>query len=60
MIAGDKLPPLATSGVWITNTGLESSRGLLPFQELHDLLAAMHALAEKLCTMQPPSEPPAA
>lgn len=51
MIAGDKLPPPATSGVWITNAGLESSRGLLPFQELHDLLAEMHALAEKLCTI---------
>ncbi len=59
MIAGDKLPPPATSGVWITNTGLESSRGHLPFHELHDLLAGMHALAEKLCTMQPPSGPPA-
>lgn len=59
MIAGDKLPPPATSGIWITNTGLESSRGLLPFQELHDLLIGMHALAEKLCTMEPPARPPA-
>ena len=59
MIAGDKLPAPATSGVWLTNNGLESSRGHLPFPELHELVTGMHALAEKLCTIQPPVAPPA-
>lgn len=57
MIHGKKLPPTATSGVWITDDGIESSRGLLPFQELHALLQGMHGLAEKLCTSEPPSGP---
>ena len=62
MIDGDKLPEPATSGVWITNTGIESSRGLIAFQELHDLLQQMHSLAEKLCSIerllqrQPPAQ----
>lgn len=54
MIYGNKLPTSATSGIWITNTGIESSRGFIAFCELHDLLSDMHGLAEKLCTMQPP------
>ena len=53
MIDGEKLPEAATSGVWITNAGLESSRGAVTFQELHDLLGRMHELAEKLCGLQP-------
>lgn len=57
MIDGEKLPDTATSGVWITNDGLESSRGALSFAELLDLLQSMHALAEKLCTVQAPSAP---
>lgn len=59
MIHGNKVPAVATSGVWITNAGIESSRGVISFQELHDLLDTMHSLAEKLCTMKPPEEPPA-
>ena len=55
MIEGDKLPNLATSGIWITNTGLESSRGLITFPELHNLLQQMHSLAEKLCTIESPA-----
>ena len=56
MIHGDKLPDPATSGIWITNAGIESSRGAVSFQELHGLLGAMHSLAEKLCTIEP--QPP--
>ena len=55
MIDGDKLPNSATSGIWITNSGLESSRGAISFRQLHDLLIAMHGLAEKLCAMQLPT-----
>lgn len=55
MIDGDKLPNPATSGIWITNRGIESSRGAISFQELHDLLHGMHSLAERLCTIEPPS-----
>lgn len=54
MINGEKLPESATSGIWITNSGIESCRGSITFQELHDLLSAMHKLAEQLCTMRPP------
>lgn len=53
MIHGGKLPDPATAGIWITNTGLESSRGTLSFQELHGLLRGMHNLAEKLCALEP-------
>lgn len=56
MIDGGKLPEPATSSIWITNTGLESSRGSISFQELHGLLENMHQLAEKLCTAQPPAD----
>jgi hypothetical protein len=52
MIDGEKFPESATSGIWITNLGLESTRGTITFQELHDLLTGMHRLAERLCTMQ--------
>lgn len=55
MIHGEKLPASATSGIWITNTGLESSRGSITFKELHDLLSQMHNLAEKLCIASPPA-----
>lgn len=54
MIDGDKLPDTATSGIWITNDGLESSRGAITFAELRELLQSMHALAEKLCTAHAP------
>lgn len=54
MIDGNKLPDPATSGIWITNYGIESSRGAISFQELHDLLQGMHSLAEKLCAIEPP------
>lgn len=57
MIHGDKLPDPATSGIWITNTGIESSRGFVSFHELHDLLHGMHSLAEKLCAVQTPPAP---
>jgi hypothetical protein len=59
MIYGDKLPNPATSGIWITNTGIESSCGFIPFQELHDLIQGMHSLAEKLCAIEPPAPEPA-
>jgi hypothetical protein len=55
MIHGEKLPVTATSGIWITNTGLESSRGSITFKELHGLLSQMHNLAEKICTASPPA-----
>jgi hypothetical protein len=59
MIDGDKLPHPATPGIWITNTGIESSRGGMSFQELHDLLQRMHSLAEGLCAIQPSAPEPA-
>jgi len=52
MIHGDKLPSDATTGVWITNSGLESSRGIILFSELHELLSSMHSLAEQLSSMK--------
>jgi hypothetical protein len=52
MIHGEKLTESAPSGIWITNSGLESSRGAISFEELHGLLTDMHRLAEKLCSMQ--------
>lgn len=55
MIHGEKLPATATSGIWITNTGIESSRGAISFEELHGLLSQMHSLAEKLCAANPPT-----
>lgn len=51
MIAGDKLPEEATSGVWITNTGIASARGTLTFVELHGILCNVHSLAERLSTL---------
>lgn len=59
MIGGNKLPHTATSGIWITNTGIESSRGGISFPELHDLLQGMHNLAERLCAIEPPAPEPA-
>jgi len=56
MIDGMRLPESATSGIWITNSGLESSRGAITFQELHDVLSKMHELAEKLCALQPAAQ----
>ncbi len=56
MIDGEKLPEAATSGVWITNSGLESRRCAITFQELHELLSKMHELAEKLCGLQPAAQ----
>ena len=55
MIHGDKLPDPATSSIWITNAGIESSRGAISFHELHNLLQGMHSLAEKLCAIEPPA-----
>ncbi|MER2584266.1 MAG: hypothetical protein ABTR20_16240 [Candidatus Competibacter sp.] len=48
MISGDKLPSDSTSGLWIINSGLESSRGCLTFEDLHCLLCEMKDLAEKI------------
>jgi hypothetical protein len=53
MIAGDKLPEEATAGVWITNTGIASARGMLTFAELHGILSNMHSLAERLSVLKP-------
>jgi len=47
-ISSDKLPPNATTGVWITNLGLESSCGDISFLELHELLINMHSDADLL------------
>lgn len=58
MIHGDKMPEPATSGIWIINTGIESSRGVITFQEIHDLLRGMHGLAEKLCSIEPRAPAP--
>jgi hypothetical protein len=56
MIHGEKLPVVATSGVWLTNDGIESSRGRIAFSELIELLADLHRLAETLCTAQVPTD----
>lgn len=42
------LPLKATTGVWITNLGLESSGGDISFSELHELLINMHSYADLL------------
>ena len=47
-ISSDKLPPNATTGVWITNLGLESSCGDISFSELHELLINMHSYADSV------------
>jgi hypothetical protein len=52
MIHGDKLPQEATTGIWITDFGLESSRGSITFDELYELLTDMNKLAEKICSRQ--------
>lgn len=46
MILGDKLPDTATVGVWLTNTGIESARSHLSFEELHEALIDMHGVAD--------------
>lgn len=51
MIHGEKLPITATSGIWITNVGIESSRGALSFVELHKLLHDMRNLAERVSAL---------
>jgi hypothetical protein len=56
MISGDKLPPEATAGVWITNTGLSSARASLSFAELHAILLNLHGLAQKLSILSAGAE----
>ena len=52
MIAGEKIPSAATTGIWITNTGIESGRGTLSFTDLYDMLQHMRDLAVRLSTMR--------
>jgi hypothetical protein len=47
-IPSDEFPDDATTGVWITNLGLESSCGDISFLELHELLITMHSHADLL------------
>jgi hypothetical protein len=45
-IRNGKIPPEATSGIWLTNTGLESKEAVLSFDELVELLSALANDAE--------------
>ncbi len=64
MIRDEKIPADATAGIWITNDGLESSRGGLSFSELGEIFETMRGFADKISTLGPPApasdEPPAA
>jgi len=53
MIDGGKIPTEATAAIWITNKGLESSRAVLSFDELLELLRNMGHLAEQLSKLEP-------
>ncbi len=55
MIHGGKLPETAPTGVWLTNSAIESARAVLSFGELHAILMQLHGLAEKLCNTNPPA-----
>jgi hypothetical protein len=55
MIHGGKIPEAAPTGIWLTNSAIESARTALSFDDLHQLLTDLHRLAEKLCTAQPPA-----
>lgn len=59
MIDGGKIPDEATAAVWITNQGLESSRAVLSFDELVEMLLNMGRLADRLSTLEPPTANPA-
>lgn len=58
MIHGGKMQTEATAAIWITNTGLESSRTALSFDELGDMLLNMGRLAEQLSKFEPPAANP--
>lgn len=53
MIDGGKIPTEATAAVWITNRCLESSRAMLSFDELVEMLLNMGRLAGRLSTLEP-------
>jgi hypothetical protein len=53
MIFGGLLPEPATTGIWITNGGLESSRTRVSFVELHAVLVEMYGAAEVLSKLEP-------
>ena len=57
MIDGRKIPAEATSAIWITNDGLESSRAALSFAELTVLLLQMSGVAERLCGLNKDDQP---
>jgi hypothetical protein len=50
MIDGGKLPTEATAAIWITNSGLESNRAAVTFEELFEMLRHMGELADQLST----------
>ena len=54
MIDGGKIPTEATAAIWISNQGLESSRAVLSFGELVEMLLNMGRLAERLSALEPP------
>jgi hypothetical protein len=58
MIDGGKIPTEATAPIWITNSGLESSRAKLSFDELLEMLLNMQRLAEKLSNFGSSSSKP--
>lgn len=53
MISGEKLPDGATTGVWITNEGLDSARNSLSFADLHQVLTDMHGVADHFNRIDP-------
>lgn len=56
MIHGGKIPEDATSGVWISNDGLESKRGTMAFNELADILRFLNRIAEQVANVNVPKE----
>jgi len=53
MIEGGKVPNEATCAIWITNTGLESKRASLQFDELGELFGSMSKIGDQLAIMSP-------
>lgn len=56
MIDGGKIPDETTSGIWITNEGLESKRGKIEFSELAEVLRFLSRVAESVANVDVPKE----
>lgn len=56
MIKGEKLPHKASTGLWITNKGIESARSGITFGDLSDILKLMANIAREAGTLSPPNQ----